>query len=375
MPSVVGIPREIKEDEGRIAIAPAGVHVLDQAGQQVLIESGAGLGSGITDEEFNEAGAEIVSREEVFSRGEIIVKVKEPLEEEYDLLAPGQIVFTFFHFAASRELLDAMLEREITCIAYETIRDRAGHLPILTPMSEVAGRMAVFEGSRHLESHSGGRAVLVSGVPGVEPAKIVILGGGVVGLNAAKIAAGTGAQVTIFDVSHDRLRYLDDILPANVTTLYSNPLLVRKKVRQADLVIGAVLVAGAKAPVLVRREDVKLMKDASVLIDVAVDQGGCIETCRPTTHSEPTYVEEGVLHYCVANMPGAVARTSTFALTNVTLPYLEVLAREGIAGFLGCGEHVAAGLNAHAGRVYHEGVASSFKLPLESMESLLSESG
>ena len=333
------------------------------------------LGSGITDEEFNEAGAEIVSREEVFSRGEIIVKVKEPLEEEYDLLAPGQIVFTFFHFAASRELLDAMLEREITCIAYETIRDRAGHLPILTPMSEVAGRMAVFEGSRHLESHSGGRGVLVSGVPGVEPAKIVILGGGVVGLNAAKIAAGTGAQVTIFDVSHDRLRYLDDILPANVTTLYSNPLLVRKKVRQADLVIGAVLVAGAKAPVLVRREDVKLMKDASVLIDVAVDQGGCIETCRPTTHSEPTYVEEGVLHYCVANMPGAVARTSTFALTNVTLPYLEVLAREGIAGFLGCGEHVAAGLNAHAGRVYHEGVASSFKLPLESMESLLSESG
>ena len=375
MPSVVGIPREIKEDEGRIAIAPAGVHVLDQAGQQVLIESGAGLGSGITDEEFNEAGAEIVSREEVFSRGEIIVKVKEPLEEEYDLLAPGQIVFTFFHFAASRELLDAMLEREITCIAYETIRDRAGHLPILTPMSEVAGRMAVFEGSRHLESHSGGRGVLVSGVPGVEPAKIVILGGGVVGLNAAKIAAGTGAQVTIFDVSHDRLRYLDDILPANVTTLYSNPLLVRKKVRQADLVIGAVLVAGAKAPVLVRREDVKLMKDASVLIDVAVDQGGCIETCRPTTHSEPTYVEEGVLHYCVANMPGAVARTSTFALTNVTLPYLEVLAGEGIAGFLGCGEHVAAGLNAHAGRVYHEGVASSFKLPLESMESLLSESG
>ena len=375
MPSVVGIPREIKEDEGRIAIAPAGVHVLDQAGQQVLIESGAGLGSGITDEEFNEAGAEIVSREEVFSRGEIIVKVKEPLKEAYDLLASGQIVFTIFHFAASRELLDAMLEREITCIAYETIRDRAGHLPILTPMSEVAGRMAVFEGSRHLESHSGGRGVLVSGVPGVEPAKIVILGGGVVGLNAAKIAAGTGAQVTIFDVSHDRLRYLDDILPANVTTLYSNPLLVRKKVRQADLVIGAVLVAGAKAPVLVRREDVKLMKDASVLIDVAVDQGGCIETCRPTTHSEPTYVEEGVLHYCVANMPGAVARTSTFALTNVTLPYLEVLAREGIAGFLGCGEHVAAGLNAHAGRVYHEGVASSFKLPLESMESLLSESG
>ena len=375
MATIVGIPREIKEDEGRVAIAPAGVHVLAQAGQQVLIESGAGLGSGITDEEFSEAGAEMVAREEVFSRGEIIVKVKEPLMEEYDLLRPGQIVFTFFHFAASRELLDAMLEREVTCVAYETICDQAGHLPILTPMSEVAGRMAVFEGSRHLESHSGGRGVLVSGVPGVEPAKIVILGGGVVGLNAAKIAAGTGAQVTIFDVSHDRLRYLDDILPANVTTLYSNPLLVRKKVRQADLVIGAVLVAGAKAPVLVRREDVREMKDASVLIDVAVDQGGCIETCRPTTHSEPTYVEEGVLHYCVANMPGAVARTSTFALTNVTLPYLEVLAREGVEGFLGFGEHVAAGLNAHGGRVYHEGVAESFDLPLEPIASLLSNNG
>ena len=354
-----------------MAIAPAGVHVLCQAGQQVLIESGAGKGSGIANEEFSQAGAEIVEREEVFSRSDIIVKVKEPLEEEYELLRAGQIVFTFFHFAASRSLLEAMLEREITCVAYETIRDRSGNLPILTPMSEVAGRMAVFEGSRHLESPSGGRGVLVSGVPGVEPAKIVILGGGVVGLNAAKIAAGTGAQVTIFDVSHERLRYLDDILPANVTTLYSNPLLVGKKVHQADLVIGAVLVAGAKAPVLVSREDVKMMKDASVLIDVAVDQGGCIETCRPTTHSEPTYVEEGVLHYCVANMPGAVARTSTFALTNVTLPYLEVLAREGIEGFLGFGEHVAAGLNAHAGKVYHEGVAGSFDLPLESVTSLL----
>ncbi|MEC9351946.1 MAG: alanine dehydrogenase, partial [Planctomycetota bacterium] len=291
MASVVGIPREIKEHEGRVAIAPAGVHVLSQAGQQVLIESGAGKGSGIANEEFSQAGAEIVEREEVFSRSDIIVKVKEPLEEEFELLRAGQIVFTFFHFAASRPLTEAMLQREITCIAYETIRDRSGNLPILTPMSEVAGRMAVFEGSRHLESPSGGRGVLVSGVPGVEPAKIVILGGGVVGLNAAKIAAGTGAQVTIFDVSHERLRYLDDILPANVTTLYSNPLLVSKKVRQADLVIGAVLVAGAKAPVLVSREDVKMMKDASVLIDVAVDQGGCIETCRPTTHSEPTYLE------------------------------------------------------------------------------------
>jgi alanine dehydrogenase len=372
MRSVVGIPTEIKEDEGRVAIAPAGVHVLAEAGHRVLVERGAGRASGIDDEEFREAGAEIVKDPAViYAESGIIAKVKEPQESEYRLLRPGHIVFTFFHFAASHELTKAMVELGVTCIAYETIRDAQGRLPILTPMSEVAGRMAVFEGSKHLESPSGGRGVLVSGVPGVESAKVVILGGGVVGLNAARIAAGVGAQVTIFDVCHDRLRYLDDVLPPNVTTLYSNPLLVRKKVRQADLVIGAVLVAGAKAPILVSREDVRRMKDRSVVIDVAVDQGGCVETCRPTTHSRPTYVEEGVLHYCVSNMPGAVARTSTFALTNVTLPYLEVLARDGLRGFLRRGPDVAQGLNIHAGKVYHEGVASAFGLPLAPMGALL----
>ena len=372
MSAVIAIPREIKEDEDRVAIAPAGVHVLAQAGHRVLVEAGAGLGSGIADQEFAAAGAEIVaSAEEVFAAGDIIAKVKEPLASEYPLVRAGQVLFTFFHFAASRELTREMLATGASCIAYETIRDREGRLPILTPMSEVAGRMAIFEGSKHLESPSGGRGVLVSGVPGVEPAKVVILGGGVVGLNAAKIAAGVGAQVTIFDVSHSRLRYLDDVLPANVTTLYSNPLLVRKKVRQADLVVGAVLVAGAKAPILVTRGDVREMKDRSVVIDVAVDQGGSIETCRPTPHSDPTYVDEGVLHYCVANMPGAVARTSTFALTNVTLPYLEVLARDGLVGFLRHGPHVAEGLNVHAGKVYHEGVASAFDLPVADVDELL----
>jgi len=367
---VVGIPREIKEDEGRVAIAPAGVHALVSGGGgspkvRVLVEAGSGFTSGIEDAEFASAGAEIVEdAARIWAESDIVVKVKEPLPSEYPLVREGQVVFTFFHFASSRELTEAMIESGASCVAYETIRDRNGRLPILTPMSEIAGRMSVFEGSKHLESPFGGRGVLVSGVPGVEPAKVVILGGGVVGINAAKIAAGVGAQVSIFDVSHDRLRYLDDVLPPNVTTLYSNPFVVRKKVWQADLVVGAVLVAGAKAPLLVTRDDVRRMKDRSVVVDVAVDQGGCIETCRPTTHSDPTYVEEGVLHYCVANMPGAVARTSTFALTNVTLPYLEVLARDGLGGFLAHGPHVKEGLNIHRGEVHHSGVATAFDLPV-----------
>ena len=369
MSSTLGVPREIKTDEYRVAMTPAGAHVLVEAGHRVLVEEGAGLGSGIVDDEYQEAGARIVSTAaEVFAASDLIVKVKEPQPSEYGLLREGQVLFTYLHFAASRELTMAMIDSGATCIAYETIQDRAGRLPLLTPMSEVAGRMAVFEGSKHLESPFGGRGVLVSGVPGVEPAKVVILGGGVVGLNAAKIAAGVGAQVSVFDISHERLRYLDDVLPANVTTLYSNPLMVRKKVVQADLIIGAVLVAGAKAPLLVRREDVKCMKDRSVVVDVAVDQGGCIETCRPTTHSEPTYLDEGVLHYCVANMPGAVGRTSTFALTNVTQRYVEALANEGLEGFLRYGPHVAAGLNVHRGKVYHEGVAEAFDLPLASLQ-------
>jgi alanine dehydrogenase len=363
MRSVIGIPREIKEDEDRVAIAPAGVHVLAKAGHKVLIERRAGEGSGITDAEYEAAGAEIVARAaDLYAAAGVITKVKEPLPSEYGLLRPGQIVFTFFHFAAAKSLTLAMMEIGASCIAYETIVDDAGRLPILTPMSEVAGRMAIFEGSKHLERPFGGRGVLLPGVPGVEPGKVVILGGGVVGLNAAKIAAGIGAQVTIFDINADRLRYLAEIMPPNVITIYSNPLMVRKKVQQADLVVGAVLVAGAKAPRLVTRDDVRSMKDRSVIVDVAVDQGGCVETCRPTTHSNPTYVEEGVLHYCVANMPGAVARTSTFALTNVTLPYLRTLAEGGVRGLLGLGPAAAQGLDIHRGWIYHRGVAEAFGL-------------
>ncbi len=371
MHATIGIPKEIKEDESRVSVAPGGVHALCEEGHRVLVEKSAGLGSGMTDREFEQAGGELVEAgSEVFARSDIIVKVKEPLPPEYDLLRRGQTVFTFFHFAASEELTRAMIDRNVTCVAYETIKDSRGQLPLLTPMSEVAGRMAVFEGSKHLESPFGGRGVLISGVPGVEAAKVVILGGGVVGLNAAKIAAGVGAQVTIFDICLDRLRYLDDVMPPNVTTLYSTPLLIRKKVREADLVVGAVLVAGEKAPVLVTRGDLAYMKDGSVIVDVAVDQGGCIETARPTTHSHPTYVESGVLHYCVANMPGAVARTSTFALTNVTLPYLKVLAAEGVQGLLALGKDSAEGLNIHRGKVYHEGVAKAFGLHHESFSNL-----
>jgi alanine dehydrogenase len=364
MHQIVGIVKEIKEDEDRVAISPSGVHSLASDGHRVLVQRGAGLGSGITDGEFAHAGAEIVEEPAaVWARSGVIVKVKEPLPEEYPLIRPDHILFTFFHFAASLELTEAMLKTGASCIAYETIEDGAGRLPLLTPMSEVAGRMAVFEGSKHLERPCGGRGVLISGVPGVEPAKVVILGGGVVGLHAAKVAAGVGAQVTIFDINLDRLRYLNDILPPNVTTIYSNPYSIRKKVQQADLVIGAVLVVGARAPILVRADDLQKMKDGSVIVDVAVDQGGCIETCRPTTHSNPTYVVEGVLHYCVANMPGAVARTSTFALTNATLPYLRAIASGGLTAFLALGPGAARGLNISGGKVYHRGVAESFGLP------------
>ncbi len=368
---VIGVPREIKEDEGRVGMSPAGVYSLSELGCQILVERGAGNGSGIDDEEFLASGAELVdSADDVYANSDLIVKVKEPLKEEYSKIREGQIVFTFFHFAADRGLLDAMVDSGASCVAYETIEDRQGRLPLLTPMSEVAGRMAVLEGSKHLEKPAGGRGLLISGIPGVESARVVILGGGVVGLNAAKIAAGLGAQVTIFDISLDRLRYLSDVLPPNVIPLYSAPQLIREKVHQADLVIGAVLVRGDKAPVLVRREDLAHMNDGSVIVDVAVDQGGSVETCKPTTHSNPTYHEEGVLHYCVANMPGAVGRTSTYALTNATLPYLTTLARDGLKVFLNLGTPTALGLNVHRGKVCHPGVASAFELACENYQEL-----
>ena len=369
--SIIGCPKEIKQQENRVALVPSGVYSLTRAGHTVLIEEGAGLGSGITDQEYREAGAELVkTADEVFERSEVIVKVKEPLPAEYEKIRPGQCVFTYFHFAASRELTLAMMESGATCIAYETITDDHARLPLLTPMSEVAGRMSVLAGSQNLECQRGGRGVLLPGVPGVQPGRVVVLGGGIVGTNAARIAAGLGAQVEIFDINLDRLRYLDEVMPANITCLYSDPYSIRKAVARADLVIGAVLVHGARAPILVPREYLSEMQPGSVIVDVSVDQGGCVETCKPTTHAEPTYVVDGVVHYCVANMPGAVARSSTFALTNATFPYLQLLAARGVHGFIDRDPNWALGVNIHEGRIYHEGVSSAFDLDIAPIAEL-----
>jgi alanine dehydrogenase len=360
----IGVPREIKEQEQRVSVVPSGVFSLTKAGHGVIVQAGAGEGSGFSDDEYRQAGAEVVARaEEVFERGDIIVKVKEPLPPEYPRIRRDHVLFTYFHFAASRPLTDAMLSAGSACIAYETIEDREGRLPLLTPMSEVAGRMSVLAGAQHLQRQNGGRGVLLSGVPGVMPGRVTVLGGGVVGANAARMAAGLGARVQIFDINLDRLRHLDEVMPANVTTHHSNPFAIRAAVAQSDLVIGAVLVTGDRAPVLVPREYLKEMPDGSVIVDVAVDQGGCVETCRPTTHANPTYVVDGVVHYCVANMPGAVARTSTFALTNATLPYLATLAERGLEGFVRTSPGHALGLNIVSGRVYHHGVSKAFDLP------------
>jgi alanine dehydrogenase len=327
---ILGIPTEIKRHEYRVSLVPAGVEELVAAGHRVLVEQGAGTGSGIEDDEYREAGAEIVaSADEVFQEAEMIVKVKEPQPDEVARLRPGQIVFTFFHFAASEELTRGFVESGAIAVAYETLRTPDGKLPLLTPMSEIAGRMSVHEGARHLEKPFHGRGILLAGVPGVEPAQVVVLGGGVVGANAAKIAAGLGANVSVLDLNLERLRYLDDIMPPNVTTLHSNRARIRKEVRKADLLIGAVLLPGDRAPRLVSEDLVKEMKKGSVIVDVAVDQGGCVETTRPTTHDDPTYLVHDVVHYCVTNMPGAVARTSTFALTNATFPFVAKIAALG----------------------------------------------
>ncbi len=362
---IIGVPREIKRDEYRVAMLPVGVDELVRAGHQVLLEAGAGLGSGITDAEYQEQGARIVhSAADLYGEAELIVKVKEPLYQEWPLIRPGHALFTYFHFAASRELTEAMLGSGATCLAYETLRDAQGRLPLLTPMSEVAGRMSIQEGAKYLERPQQGRGILLAGVPGVAPAHITILGGGIVGANAAKIAAGFQADITLLDVNMDRLRYLDDIMPPNVNVLYSDRHTIRSQLKLADLVIGAVLIPGARAPKLVTRQDLKIMKPGSVIIDVAIDQGGCIETSRPTTHSDPTYMEEDVLHYCVTNMPGAVGRTSTFALCNVTLPYVMQLAQRGIDD--ACQElpALATAVNIRAGKVMYRAVAETFGLPI-----------
>jgi len=360
---VVGVPNESKTHESRVSLIPVGVEELTKRGHRVLIQAGAGQGSGITDERYAELGAEIVKdAAEVWAAADLIVKVKEPLPVEWPLMRPGQVVFTYFHFAAEELLTQAVMRSGITAIAYETIRDARGNLPLLTPMSEVAGRMSIQEGAKFLERPFDGRGILLGGVPGVLPANVVILGGGVVGANAAKVAAGLGANVTILDINLDRLRYLDDVMPRNVTTLYSDRHNILYSLNRADLLIGAVLIPGARAPHLVKRADLKHMQPRAVIIDVAIDQGGCVETSRPTTHSQPTYLVDDVVHYCVTNMPGAVGRTSTYALTNVTLPYVLQLAGKQLEQAISESPALKAGVNIHRGKVTNPAVAATFGL-------------
>src|SRR4051794_4553870 len=359
----VGIPREVKSDEYRVSMMPVGVELLVKAGHEVFVEHDAGVGSGFNDEMYEKVGGKIVgTAKEVFDKADMIQKVKELQSQEVGLCKPGQIIFTYFHFAADRELLQACMEAEITAIAYETIKDKKGTLPLLTPMSEIAGKLSIQEGAKFLEKPMMGRGILLGGVPGVAPAHVVVLGGGVVGTNAAKVAAGLGANVVIMDVSLDRLRYLDDVMPANVHTIFSDPQTIRDQIRQADLVVGAVLIPGAKAPRLVTRPDLAKMKNGSVIVDVAIDQGGCIETARPTTHQQPTYVVDGVVHYCVTNMPGAVGRTSTIALCNATLPYALKIANKGYEKAAAEDPGFGEGINLVGGRVTNPAVAESLHL-------------
>ncbi len=365
---IVSILKEIKDNEYRVSMTPAGVDQLVEAGHTVLVESQAGEGSYFHDRDFAEAGAKIVSADEAWRQADMVVKVKEPLPEEYQYLRPNLLLFTYLHLAADETLTRAMLESGVTGIAYETVELPNGALPLLTPMSEVAGRMAVQVGAQYLERHEGGRGKLLSGIPGVRPANVIILGGGVVGTNSAYIALGMGASVTLMDISLDRLRTLSELLHGNFTTWVSNPLNVARAVRRADLVIGAVLVKGAKAPKVVTREMVGEMKRGSVIVDVAVDQGGCVETTRATTHSDPTYFVEGVLHYCVANMPGAVPRTSTYGLSNATLPYVLKLANKGFEMAVATDEALAKGVNIYQGKVTYQAVAETFGLPYHRLE-------
>ncbi len=370
---IIGVPKEIKKDEYRVALLPVGAETLVRYGHKVLIERGAGLGSGIPDSDYKAAGAAIVSSAgPIFRRCEMIIKVKEPQPSEIRMIRKGQVVFTYYHFAANRSLTEGMIRNGAIAIAYETMEEEDGTLPLLTPMSEVAGRMAVQEGAKYLERPMKGRGILLGGVPGVEPANVVILGGGIVGTNSAKMAAGLGAKVTILDIDLERLRYLSDVLPPNVTPLMSNSENIRKMVAEADLLIGAVLIKGAKAPRLVTRKMIKTMKKGAVIVDVAVDQGGCIETIRPTTHSRPTYIINDVVHYGVANMPGAVSRTSTYALTNATLPYAVEIANVGYIQAALESEAIWTGINILGGKVTDPAVAKSFRMKYTPLEELIS---
>lgn len=361
---IIGIPKEIKQDEYRVGILPVGVEELTRAGHKVLIEAGAGLGSGLPDQSYKKHGAEIVAdASEIFGRAEMIIKVKEPQKCELPLIRPGQIVFTYFHLAADRNLTEGLLKTNCIAAAYETLRDENGRLPLLTPMSEVAGRMSIQEGAKYLERPQMGRGILLTGVPGVEPAHITIIGGGVVGANAARVAAGFRANIVLLDINMDRLRYLDDIMPPNVRVIYSDRHTIREQLKMADLVIGAVLVPGAKAPCLIDNDDLKLMKPGSVIIDVAIDQGGCTANSHPTTHSSPTYLVNDVVHYCVANIPGAVGRTSTFALCNVTLPWALQIANRGLLSAVETLPPVARSINLFKGEVMNRPVAETFDMP------------
>jgi alanine dehydrogenase len=360
---IVGVPKEIKAHEYRVAMLPVGVEEMTRAGHSVLVERGAGLDSGIVDDDYARHGATVVDdRARIWKEADLVVKVKEPQPEELVLLRSGQLVFTYFHFAADERLTRGVIDSGSTALAYETLHDEHGRLPLLTPMSEVAGRMSIQEGAKYLERPQEGRGILLGGVPGVEPAHITILGGGVVGTNAAKVAAGFGASVTILDVNMDRLRYLDDIMPQNVTTVFSDRHTIREQIYKADLVIGAVLIEGARAPRLIERADLAHMKNGAVIVDVAVDQGGCVETSRPTTHGEPTFIIDGVVHYCVANMPGAVGRTSTYALCNVTFPFALRLANRGLQGACQADQRIVSAVNVHEGRVTNRAVAETFGL-------------
>lgn len=369
---IIGVPTEIKNNENRVALTPAGATEMVKLGHKVYIHSGAGSGSGFMDESYAEAGATILSTiEEVYDVAEMIMKVKEPIEPEYKLIKKDQILFTYFHFASSEILTRAMIDSGAVCIAYETVELDDHSLPLLVPMSEVAGRMSVQEGAKYLEKTFGGYGVLLGGVPGVPPAKVLILGGGIVGTEAAKMAAGLGADVTIMDINLKRLRYLDDIMPANVKTSMSNDYNIRDYVQSHDLIIGAVLIPGTKAPKLVTRDMLKIMRPGTVMVDVAVDQGGCFETTVATTHAEPTFTIDDVIHYCVANMPGAVPRTSTIALTNATLPYALQIAGKGWKQACTASTALKKGLNVVNGKVVYEGVAEAFNLPFEKAESVL----
>ena len=369
---IVGILKEIKTEENRVCMTPAGVEIMKHNGHTLLVGKDAGIGSGFDDAAYVEAGAEIVgAAKEIFDRADMVMHVKEPLPAEYELIRENQIVFTYLHLAAAEELTHALIKSGSINIAYETIQKADGSLPLLTPMSEVAGRMAIQQGAKYLEMAQGGHGVLLGGVPGVDPGTVVVIGGGVVGTHAAKMACGLGAKVYILDMSLERLRYLSDIMPSNCFVLMSSPATIRKLVKEADVVVGAVLVTGAKAPRLVTREMLKTMKPAAVLVDVAIDQGGCFETSKATTHVDPIYTVDGVVHYCVANMPGAVPKTSTLALTNATLPYAVEIANKGWEKAMKENPEIKLGANVIKGKVTYQGVADAFDLEYTSIEELL----